>query len=222
MTPLIVIGIAIFGVALAVGHYHSKPVRLKRALRQTPRHAIADFPENTTGKVVGQLSYLGDALSAPLTGRACAYFEAFVEESQKHGKNSRWVTIIHEIKGSPFALSDESGRAIVDPSGSDVVVTIDVQTSSGTFDDATAQENAFLAQYGQRSQGAYFNRPLRYREGILAAGEKVAVMGMGMREPDPDVANASGGYRDAPAMRLRLGGSSKHPLVISDDLSTVA
>ena len=60
---------------------------------------------------------------------------------------------------------------------------------------------------------------LRYREAMIEVGETVAVLGSGVREPDPN-APPEAAYRGAPPTPLRLTSSPRFPLIISDDPST--
>src|SRR5690242_17954653 len=78
-------------------------------------------------------------------------------------------------------------------------------------------EQAFLARHGMASSKA--NKKLRYSEAIIGVDEVVAVLGAGVREPDPD-AKPDGGYRGELPTRLRLTSSAAHPLVISDSSKT--
>lgn len=65
-----------------------------------------------------------------------------------------------------------------------------------------------------------FNKSLSYRESIIHIGEKICVLGSGVREPDPD-APPSMDYRGAMPTRLRLTNARDHKLVISDVDSTM-
>ena len=58
-------------------------------------------------------------------------------------------------------------------------------------------------------------------EGVIEIGETIAVMGQGVREPDPDAAAKAQGYRGGPPTRLRLGGSARHPILLSDAVDTL-
>jgi hypothetical protein len=104
--------------------------------------------------------------------------------------------------------------------GAEVAVVKDSHRASGTFNDATPELEAFLAQHGHSSKGWLFNKRLRYKEGVLAAGEIVAVCGSGTREPNPDPSAATGGYREQ-AMRLVLSGNHQAPLYVTDDPSVL-
>ncbi len=90
------------------------------------------------------------------------------------------------------------------------------------LDDPTQAEEAFLARHGKLGTGWFLNKTLRYKEGILEAGEGVAVLGRGTLEPDPDGVARAAGYRSGPPMRLQMRGTLQEPLRISDDSELVA
>jgi hypothetical protein len=115
-------------------------------------------------------------------------------------------------------VEDDSGRALVDATAARISINFDDKSQSGTFDDPTPAETAFLQRHGQKGQGWVFNRGLRYREAVIEEGEMIAVLGAGTREPDPDAPPTEAYRGDAPT-RLRLTSSRKHPLVISDDVA---
>jgi len=213
--------LVVIGLIAVFGWYFSKANRLKRLLRSMKSWPLAELPEDTQGRVVGQAHPLGHVLTAPLTGRQCVYYIAKVEEHRSSGRSSYWKTIIQESNFVPFQLIDQTGRAIVDPAGAEVVLDFDGSSSSGTFHDANPTQEAFLQRHGHKSAGWIFNKGLRYREAVIHVGETVAVLGAGVREPDPE-ASPTAEYRGAPATRLRLMHSARCPLVISDDPSTTA
>jgi hypothetical protein len=205
-------------VVIGVGIYASGAT--KRKLRKAKAYAIAELPESVAGRVIGQAQVLGETLTGPLTGRTCVYYIAKVEQRRSNGRSTYWRAIITEQRGVPFMLVDATGRAIIDPGSAELALDFDNRSTSGTFDDATSIEEAFLARHGQKSQGWVFNKGLRYREAVIEIGETIAVLGSGVREPDPDAVQAAAGYREGPPTRLRLTSSPKFPLIISDDPST--
>ncbi len=216
--PLLVIAVIAVAVASAS---RSRRARTEQSLRLSKRRPIASFSEAEPSKIVGTLAYVSAPLISPLTGRRCAYYEVLVEEYDGRGASGDWSTLIHETKGQSFALEDESGRAIVDPQYCHTAIVVDSHTKSGTFNDPTQVERAYLESHGRDGQGWVFNKTLRYKEGILEAGEELAVLGRGTKEPDPDgVASVGGGYRSGPPMRLRMRGTQSEPLLISDEPST--
>ncbi len=220
MEALVVVAI-VAGVALvAASLVWNEKAKIRRQLRSAPRVDIGELGEGRTGRLVGQVGE-GDTMQAPFTGRTCVYYEAAVEEYRSSGKTGSWRQVVREVRSVAFVLDDGTGRAIVDPSGARVAVDIDMTTRSGTFDDATPVEEQFLTRHGLRSSGWVFNKSFRYREGVIEIGETIAVMGQGVREPDPAAVGKVGGYRSGPPTRLRLGGSSRHPILLSDAPDTL-
>ncbi|HUQ08078.1 MAG TPA: GIDE domain-containing protein [Kofleriaceae bacterium] len=220
MEALVVLAIAAGVAIVAASMVWNEKARIRRELRSAPRVDIAELREGRTGRLVGRVGD-GETLQAPFTGRSCVFYEATVEEYRSSGKTGSWRQVVREARGVSFVLDDETGRAIVDPGGARVDVDIDMTTRSGTFDDATPVEEAFLERHGLRSTGWVFNKSFRYREGVIEIGETIAVMGQGVREPDPDAVGKVGGYRSGPPTRLRLGGSARHPILLSDAPDTL-
>jgi hypothetical protein len=220
MEALVVLAV-VAGVAIvAASLLWNEKAKIRRELRGAPRVDIAELREGRTGRVVGKVGD-GQTLQAPFTARSCVFYEATVEEYRTNGKTGSWRQVVREAVGVPFVLDDGTGRAIVDPTGARTAVDLDMTTRSGTFDDATPVEEEFLTRHGLRSTGWVFNKSLRYREGVIEVGETIAVMGQGVREPDPDAVGKVGGYRSGPPTRLRLGGSARHPILLSDAPDTL-
>lgn len=210
-----------FGIFIAAS-YFSESARLKRLLREAPRVDIKDFEDGGVGKISGRLEYLDEPLTSPLNGRTCALYDILVEEKPDSNKNY-WRTYVHENNQVRFIVRDNTGYAIVDPSHAQIVIVKDRHSTSGTFNDPTPEEKAFLNRHGKEGQGWVFNKTLRYKEGVLEAGEEVAVLGFGMREPDPDPGRAGemSGYRSAPPTRLVMSGGGQQPLTVSDEWETL-
>lgn len=205
---LVLIGMIVVSIGLIVlaviGHYFPPP---------SIDYTTATFPENTRGRVHGTLRQLEEApLVAPLSGRPCAYYEAVVEENTTKG----WRTRVRESQGQDFLVEDDAGTARVIMRDARVNLVDDAHFVSGILAEPTPTLEAFLHRNGERSTGWFFNKNLRYREGVLEAGELVSVLGHGSREPDPDPRAAMGGYRES-AMRLVLSARPDTPLQISDD-----
>ncbi len=206
--------------AVIAGYYFSRDNRIKRAMRAAPLVAARDFQGDQLARLQGTLRYATEPLTAPLSGRSCALYVVQVEEYRSNGKSGSWHEIIREEEGREFFLDDDSGSAFVRPDGADTVLVKDAHFRSGTLNDATPGLEAFLNRNGTKSTGWLFNRSLRYKEGVLEAGELVAVCGRGVREADPDPRSAQGGYRES-ATRVVLSQSLHAPLYISDDPSVL-
>ena len=214
MTTWIIVGIVITLVIVAVliraaAWSMSEHKQLERELRDSPRTTAARLEAGATGRLAGVVT--SDAtLRAPLTGRACVAYVARVEERMPRGQGARWVERIHEIRGVPFTLDDGTGRALIDPGQSTLLLQMDATTRSGILDSATPVEASFLERHGVASTGVWLNKTLRYTEGVIEPGERVAIVGRGVREPDPDAGP------DALATRIRLGGSEDQPILITN------
>jgi hypothetical protein len=214
----LLIGAVATAIAWATWYFQDAR-RLRRALVAAKAWPIGELPENATGRVIGEVQPLERVLESPLTGRACVYYVVTVDVRRSNDRWSSWRTVITKREGAPFLLHDASGRAIVDPAGAEVVLASAVHSRSGTFDDATPAEEAFLARYDHAST-TWGLSGIRFTEAVIAPGAFVAVLGAGVREPDP-AARPAEGYRSGPPTRLRLTSSRQHPLVIGDDPSTV-
>jgi hypothetical protein len=186
-------------------------------LRRARRQHIGDLPESTPGRIVGRVQLLGEPLIAPLSKRRCVLYIVRVEEGQDRMsmRASEWTTIIREEKSVAFAMADGTGRAIIDPANAQLALDFDHHGSSGMGDDPSEMEAELLAQHGESPQGSMFNRTLRYSEAVIGVDDEVAVLGAGVREPDPDAPPADA-YRGDQPTRLRLTSSPRYPLVISD------
>ena len=157
-----------------------------------------------------------------MSQRACAYYSVVVEEYRGRGPRSgHWHEIIREEKGVDFFLRDESGMALVRvaPDGKDLPALVQdrkARTSPILSNDADLER--FLAERGRSVEGTFFRKNLRAHEGVLEAGERVAVGGLARWVPDPDA--AGGNYRETPR-RLVLEASESLPLFLSDDPATL-
>jgi hypothetical protein len=219
---LVVVGAV--GAVLTIGvvwacWYFGAARRNARTLRAAPLVRIGDAREGVQHRIHGRASAWQQTLEAPLTGRPCVYYEATIEQLvYRHRKDlaGDWVRIAHEVVGVPFLVEDATGRAIVDPSGAIVELTVDAGMQAGPCDHSTHRMRAFVERYYLEPTTNRSATELRYREGVVEVGESITVLGAGVREPDPDAAGKVGGYRDAAPMRLRLSGNAARPLYLTD------
>ena len=190
--------------------------RIKRALRRVKPTEIRAARDGKVLKVVGELVYAGRSIPSPLSGRACAYYSIVVEQYRGNGRSGRWHEILREEKGIDFYLRDATGMALVRVSDGVAwpALVPDRRARLSPILHTDADLERFLAQRGQSAEGRFFRKNLRAAEGILEAGERVAVGGLGRWLPDPDA--AGGSYRETP-QRLVLQASEALPLFLSDD-----
>lgn len=195
--------------------YWSATARLRRALRQAKHVSIAEAPEGSVVRLDGRVVE-GETLEAPLTRRRCVYYVAIVDEFVAGSTPDSWRELAREARGVQFTIEDGTGRAIVDPDGAHADVDLDRTSTSNLVEAPTAAQAAFLERKGVKLTGWSSGTTLRYREGVFEVGEPIAIMCRPMREPDPGAASREVGYREAPGTRLRVTGSARHPILLSD------
>lgn len=187
---------------------------MKRLLRDAKKYEIAAFPKGAAAKIVGSV-HLGDTkLEAPLSGRVCAYYRVTVSEEHPDSARGGWQTLIEEEDSVNFEVTDETGRAFIAIAAARFVSNNDRTLVNGAFDPLSERERVFLEQRSELAALLKSGKKLRYLEAAIEPGEKVSVFGTASHEVDPKAARV--GFREAPAMRLRIGGSPRKPIVISD------
>jgi hypothetical protein len=192
-------------------------VSLARAKRELPTvrgTPIRDFPDRSQGVVVGKIRCVDGPVVSPLTGRSCAFYDILVERKADETSEG-WWEVLRDTGGTDLWLEDDTGCALVQVAHATTDIERDVQLSSGNYQPATEQQHAFLARHGESTEALVMNKVLRYWEGVIVDGERIAVRGYGSWEPDPDPADAPEGYREI-ATRLVIGSASaEHPLRLS-------
>ncbi len=244
---------ALIGIALLAWRWFSRRRSVVFELGNERAIPIARFASGQRGKIVGTLEYEGEPLVSPLTGRTCAYYHITVEElvagantvNAVNTTDRAWYQVIREETRLHFIIADSSGRAFIDTGAADVAADICVSILSGPLTHPSELEEHFLATHGPRDKHWFVGKTLRYKEGILEAGEKVSVYGEGHLEPEPlppspndhgdggkvkDSQN-SDNDENSPiriieiehplASQLHMAGDYDHPLLISDNRMTL-
>ena len=139
-----------------------------------------------------------------------------VEQYRSSGKSGSWHTVIREVRSCDFLVEDGLDTALVDMSKARVVNVMDVSLRSGTFNDAPPEVEEFLASRGKSSKGWVFNKKMRYREGVLEPGERVAVLGVVGPDHEPERGEAGAAHRAALGLRV-LRAPPEGELIVSDD-----
>jgi hypothetical protein len=193
----VVAGLVTFGGYLVARWYGSPALW---ALRRAPRHAIQSFPEGQPGRIVGIVeAHEGKTVRAPLSGRTCVAYAVRVEECENRGqRGARWKSLVQDFDAMNFVVVDDSGRALVRAAGSWPSPVMDRVRSTGLFQNAGPALETLLNAHGHSSRGVLFNKKLRCEEGVIAVGTRVAVLGIGRRESEPQGDVAVGSYRESP------------------------
>jgi CBS domain-containing protein len=220
MTAWIVLGLAVTVVVVGVliraaATSMSEAEQVERELRLAPRATALGLADGASGRLAGVVT--SDAtLRAPLTGRPCVAYVVRVDEKRADRRWSRWRERLHEVRGVPFTIDDGTGRALIDPSRSTLLLHMDSTTRSGRFDSATPVEESFLARHQFASTGWFLDKTLRDREGVIEAGERVAIVGRGLRQPDPDAAADPHGAPGMLPTRVVIAGTAQQPVLVTD------
>lgn len=208
------LGLETLGAVRRLAATRSDERRARATIASAPRLAISDVKTHTIVKVIGRLRYLGVPLTAPLTGRTCAYYSAVVTH--------HLGLAVRDDDRRDFLIEDGTGRAIVrlrsDPAA--VTVTKDANFRVGEVGADDRELYAFLRWNGRVPGGLFGGaRSFQFREGVLEAEEDVAVCGVGYWEVDPDANAWAVGYRDFPR-RLALSPLPDGKIYISDEPET--
>jgi len=163
----------------------------------TPPGARVRIGAATPGQVVCIVGRIvdGGTLVAPITGRTCVTYDAAVIERPPDDGPRRVVA--RGVRGTPFVIADGTGKLLVDPRGAFSRVGSDHGVEVGAYSPTKVADPDFLPEVAPRAD-------LRFDEGVLTIGERVAVTG---------VIGATGGPDDDPVYRrlattaLRLTGS---------------
>jgi len=203
--------LALLGATILATWHFSTDQRLARLLRNTPRRPIAEAGEGRPCRVLGVVAP-GRTIDAPLSGRPCVYFRVHVAE--RVGEGIRFFA--EDEGGIPFVVVDDTGPALVDPRPAVSTLEEDFSATSGPGAPADGRIGAFLARIGRTDEIVGGYRHLQYWEAIVEPGETVSVLGIGARELDPGAVERVAGYRVEAPTRLRIGGSARVPVVLSD------
>jgi len=162
------------GVALLVGAWRRR--RVARQLRATPTSRLAEL---RAGVVAIDARVAGDdALTSPLTGTPCAYYELHVEQLALRKGADRWRTLVDDRQGSPVRVADDGGEARLDLSRAQRLFARDAAAATGAGDAPNAQLHAALgARYPAAARQLVVGRSIRWREVVLRKGDALHAFG---------------------------------------------
>ena len=156
---------------------------------------IEAAPECQGGQLIAGLAKMrgeiravngADLLASPMTQAPCVYYKFVVEQERTRndrtdrsmGTETDWQTVLTDEQAVPAAVRDETGDALVDLKGAEVVLSQGQQLKSGTFNNTPAElEGRLSTRYGFSGKGFIFNKSLRYTEQVIEEGVKVLVVG---------------------------------------------
>ena len=185
---------------------------LRRRLRAAAPSPISELREGLHCRIAGTVRVLDNTTqTASLSGLTCVAYLLEILETHAGGEH----LLVYDKRAVPFVLADGGHHALIDPSHCQLLVgrphTLDRTT--GFLSDP--RQRAILQRYWPGGTYPYTTR-MRYREGVVEPGTRVALAGVGAREVDPH-AQSERGYRDEARQRLRFVGSEELPLLVGDD-----
>jgi hypothetical protein len=199
-------------------------------LQQWRRTSIADARMGQMIKIVGKLRGTAAPFTAPLGGVSCLWYRTVVQTWDGFLYSPRRII---EQRAQDLYVDDDTGSALVRMQGAEV--SLAGMRSAWSYEppapweveSSATTENVrqFLAAHG--FELSYHRRSIlermlseepkkrgaRYREVALRPGDRVAVLGTALQEPDPTAAPV--GFRQ-PALRLVLGGAPD-VAIVSDE-----
>lgn len=201
--------------------WRGRAAQTRRLLQRSARVPVATLQDGVPSKITGRLVYATEPLRAPLTGRPCAVWEVEVEEfsADRESLAPVWQPFIIEQDAQDFYVDDGRDRVLVRAGAVRVTAVKDAEHWSGVLRNAPPPLERYLEKHGEQSKGKLgFNRSLRYREGVLEAGEIVTVLGTPRLET---AADGPASYRGRES-QLVITGLGDGFVVVSDDPATRA
>jgi len=209
--------------------FHGYPCR-EGTMLQYRRTSVAKARMGQTVKIVGKLRASAPAFTAPLTGATCIWYRTVAQTWDGFIFSPRRIT---EQKVQDLFVEDDTGTALIRMGAAEV--SLEEMRARWCYeppapwDDhnnaATENVRRYLAAHGfelryhrrsilerMLSEGPE-KRGARYREFVLREGDRVAVLGEAVRQPDP--AAPADGFR-RPALQLVLGEAATAPIVSNE------
>jgi len=180
-----------------------RDLRTRRLIQNTPTVRIQSMAMGLVE--INGLVVAHSALSAPFSGRPCAYWELDIDTMGPAGLE--WTIIHRNASGHPFYVRDDSGVAIVYPQRSECKVRGIQEECAGTLPDCYAE---YMKIHGLKLRHLLRLSPLQFRERILEEDQCVYVLGTAMPRDqawavsEDDGLEATGTHDRAPNRLRRL------------------
>jgi hypothetical protein len=123
LTPFLVIVGVFAGMAALLAFAASHSRKIAAAIKATPTSNV-NFATDGYVEFEGTAQPIdGTTLAAPLTGVACLWYHAKIEEWKRKTAKSgaAWHTVRIRTSSEPFIFRDSSGECVVFPDGADVI-----------------------------------------------------------------------------------------------------
>ena len=159
-------------------------LRVRQLIQNTPTariHSMAMGLVEVNGAVIPRSQTL-----APFSGKPCAYWEVDIAVANRRN----WSIVHRNASGHPFFLRDDTGTALVYPSGARVKLGpgAEERCSGLSLPECYAQ---YLSDQHLAMSGVWRLSEMRFRERLLEADSRVYVLGTAT--PRPNVITLSDG-----------------------------
>ncbi len=197
--------------AVAVGGRILRVRTIRHRLQQPPLLPVAQVTE---GPVVlqGQAVAL-NTTRTPIGGKEVIGYRVKVERLVSTRRSAHWRTLVDQVEGGDFELSDPSGQALVRVSGGQWLMKREYLEDNTFFNKIPPSVTELLRQHGEFDEGGIFEGQIRWSEYHLEASDDVCVLGYAGRQPDPRQEAES--YREPPT-KVVLGPPADGPMIIAD------
>lgn len=180
-------------------------LRLERAARKLPLTPMRDVVAGPRVKVAGVAALREAPLLSPIGRWPCAAWSLTIKGG---GRRRDWSHDLHQWDAAEFVIVDEAGWAarIASVGRADIVYELPrwQAPTRRVFD--LVREHRGDAE--DLAIGSY-----RWREGVIADGDRIVVVGVARREIDPTARAAPTTYREPPT-RLVFEATDAAPLWI--------
>ena len=195
LTPFLVIVGVFSGMAALLAFAASRSRKVAAAIKATPTSNV-NFATDGYVEFEGNAQPVdGTRLSAPLTGAACLWYHAKIEEwKRKTTKTGAdWHTVRIRTSSEPFIFRDSSGECVVFPDGADVMCT-DRSVWFGPTpipdDKNPPRKGPFESPEGTVKVYGMPDKKYRYTEERIYAGDPLYALGQfSTGAPDDDEAD---------------------------------
>lgn len=174
--------------------------RARRRLREFAPLTTAS-PDGSHVSVTGVVRVIDETVIAPLSGRECVLFRARVVGQSRREANA---IDTHELLVIKRFAVDAAAQTIVIDGGH---VLLDVAATKLPANNVD-RELAFLARNALRPGRS------RFKEQLIAAGDRITIGGVLMRDIAVEPSRDERAFRDTTAPTLVLTASEQHPFVI--------
>lgn len=160
-----------------VANYFSEKSMVKRALKKAKFRRLGSLKHGEIVRTAGQVEFIDEPLTAPLTSKKCAYYKVLVER-EGSGEDSSWTEYISEEKFQNFYISNATTKVLVNTKVVLSHLVMDARFDSGFLNDPGKHLEEYLESHGKSATNLIgLNKKLRYSEATLVEGEMVAVAG---------------------------------------------